>query len=129
MIRFGSAEGIAEVLRGVDLLRDPRGRRMCIEFSEEEIGETILGAEVDAADGASDDAVLDLVDQLLSRDVAMWDSHIRLPIFTAPVRSRSLCVWWSPRIWPNPCSAATAPPPPPAVQQPRGAGRPTIVPV
>ncbi len=46
---------------------------MCVEFSEEEIGETILRAQADSADVPSDDAaLLELVDQLLSRDVAMW---------------------------------------------------------
>ncbi len=46
---------------------------MCIEFSEEEIGEPILQAQEDAADIADDDAdLLELANQLLSRDVVMW---------------------------------------------------------
>lgn len=46
---------------------------MCVEFSEEEIGESILRAQMDGADVPNDDAaLLELVDQLLSRDVAMW---------------------------------------------------------
>jgi hypothetical protein len=65
-------QAIAEALRTVDLLRDPKGREMCIEFSEEEIGETIVQARTEAADVADDADLLDLADQLLSRDVAMW---------------------------------------------------------
>ena len=34
-------QAIAEALRRVDLLRDPEGRKMCIQFSEQEIGESI----------------------------------------------------------------------------------------
>ncbi len=46
---------------------------MCVEFSEEEIGETILRARVKGAGLPGDDAaLLELVDRLLSRDVAMW---------------------------------------------------------
>lgn len=66
-------QAIAEALRTVDLLRDPKGREMCIEFSEEEIGETIGQARTEAADVGDDDAdLLQLADQLLSRDVAIW---------------------------------------------------------
>jgi hypothetical protein len=66
-------QAIAEALRAVDLLRDPKGREMCIEFSEEEIGETIVQAQEDAADIADDDAdLMELANQLLARGVAMW---------------------------------------------------------
>jgi vWA-MoxR associated protein C-terminal domain/vWA-MoxR associated protein middle region 0 len=66
-------QAIAEALRTVDLLRDPKGREMCIEFSEEEIGERILQTQTDAADTTDDDAdLLELTNQLLSRDVAIW---------------------------------------------------------
>jgi vWA-MoxR associated protein C-terminal domain/vWA-MoxR associated protein middle region 0 len=66
-------QAIVDALRGADLLRDPEGRRMCIEFSEEEIGEPILRTRTGEDDAASDsDALLQLVDELLVCDVAMW---------------------------------------------------------
>jgi hypothetical protein len=63
---------IADVFRSIDLLRDPEGRRMCIEFSEEEIGEPILGVDPDNHATRDDDELLRLVDHLLAREVAMW---------------------------------------------------------
>jgi vWA-MoxR associated protein C-terminal domain/vWA-MoxR associated protein middle region 0/Effector-associated domain 2 len=63
---------IAEAFRGVDLLRDPEGLRMCVELSEEEIGESIPRAKANNADAHGDAILLELVDQLLSRDVALW---------------------------------------------------------
>jgi hypothetical protein len=66
-------QAIADALRGVDLLRDPQGRMMCIGFSTEEIGEDILQADADNAEPPDDEAsLLTLVNQLLSREVAMW---------------------------------------------------------
>jgi hypothetical protein len=40
---------IAEAFRKVDLLQDPEGRRMCVEFCEEELGETIFRAQAGSA--------------------------------------------------------------------------------
>jgi vWA-MoxR associated protein C-terminal domain/vWA-MoxR associated protein middle region 0 len=46
---------------------------MCIEFSEAEIGEAILGSDGNTLGPPSgDDGLLELVDQLLAREVAMW---------------------------------------------------------
>ncbi len=47
---------------------------MCIGFSTEEIGEDILQADADNAEPPDDDdaSLLTLVNQLLSREVAMW---------------------------------------------------------
>lgn len=70
---WAARQAIAEALRRVDLLRDPEGHRMCVEIFQQEIGEAILRPRMDQAAQVSDDAaLLDLVDQLLSRDVAMW---------------------------------------------------------
>jgi vWA-MoxR associated protein C-terminal domain/vWA-MoxR associated protein middle region 0 len=45
---------------------------MCVELSEEEIGEPILRDMVTRADVASGTALLELIDQLLAREVALW---------------------------------------------------------
>jgi len=46
---------------------------MCIQFSEKEIGEAIFWPQGDGAGGSGDDPdMLELADQLLARDVAMW---------------------------------------------------------
>jgi hypothetical protein len=45
---------------------------MFVEFSEEEIGEPILGAGPDNPATRDDDDLLRLVDHLLAREVAMW---------------------------------------------------------
>lgn len=45
---------------------------MCVELSEEEIGEPILRDVVTRADVASGTALLELIDQLLAREVALW---------------------------------------------------------
>lgn len=46
---------------------------MCIQFSEEEIGEPIFrNREKSTGDAGDEPDLLELVDQLLSRDVAMW---------------------------------------------------------
>lgn len=63
---------IAEAFRGVDLLRDPEGLRMCVKLSEEEIGESIPRAKANNADNPGDAILLELVDQLLAREVALW---------------------------------------------------------
>jgi hypothetical protein len=55
------------------LLRDPEGRKMCIQFSEQEIGEPIFRDQENGAEEAVADLdLVELTDQLLSRDVAMW---------------------------------------------------------
>ncbi len=45
---------------------------MCVELSEEEIGEPIPRDMVTRADAASGAALLELIDQLLAREVALW---------------------------------------------------------
>lgn len=45
---------------------------MCVELSEEEIGEPILRDVVTRADVASSSTLLELIDQLLAREVALW---------------------------------------------------------
>src|SRR5580658_4418349 len=63
---------IVDAIRKVDLLRDPEGLRMCVELSEEEIGEPIPRDVVTTADVTSGAALLELIDQLLAREVALW---------------------------------------------------------
>ncbi len=45
---------------------------MCVELSEEEIGESIPRAEANSVGASGDAVLLGLVDQLLAREVALW---------------------------------------------------------
>jgi len=63
---------IIDAIGKVDLLQDPEGLRMCVELSEEEIGEPILRGVLTRADVAGGTALLALIDQLLAREVALW---------------------------------------------------------
>lgn len=65
-------DSIVDALLEVDILSDPEGLRMCVELSEQEIGEAIP-ITTGLADDADEHANLwDLVGRLRWRDAAMW---------------------------------------------------------
>jgi len=64
---------IVQTLLGVDVLQDPEGLRMCVELSEQEIGETIPPSSGGWADDTDGNGHLrELVGRLMWRDAAMW---------------------------------------------------------
>ena len=66
-------DGIVQTLLGIDILQDPAGLRVCVERSEQEIGEKIPPPPAGWTESSDDTTVLrELVQQLMWRDAAMW---------------------------------------------------------
>lgn len=63
---------IVEALLEVDILGDPAGLRMCVELSEQEIGEEIPTMAGRSPSADQHGGLLDLVARLRWRDAAMW---------------------------------------------------------
>jgi hypothetical protein len=65
-------DSIVEAFLGIDVLRDPAGLKMCIELSEQEIGEEIPTAQKGLTGSDEHSALKGLIGRLRWRDAAMW---------------------------------------------------------
>ncbi|MGD0603482.1 MAG: hypothetical protein ABSA53_07755 [Streptosporangiaceae bacterium] len=65
-------DSIVEALLEVDILGDPEGLRMCVELSEQEIGEEIPAMAGSPGSAGKPGGLRDLVGRLRWRDAAMW---------------------------------------------------------